>query len=207
MTILKSVMIAAAAMAMPVSAATYLPVGPQTNVSLSTVTGGGWSLCYSAPMGTPFGNQASATLSGCTGNLIMMAGRETGSSTLLLLAQTSTADALNPTGAGNNGVFTTSNGSDWFYNDSYSWGFKPVGSPYSKTECGSGALSMCIHTFDFVGGFSIGTISGLNSSTAYEKLVFTANSTAVPEPASWAMLIAGFGLVGALRRRQVAARA
>ena len=30
---------------------------------------------------------------------------------------------------------------------------------------------------------------------------------AVPEPASWAMLIAGFGLVGAVRRRRAAARA
>lgn len=29
-------------------------------------------------------------------------------------------------------------------------------------------------------------------------------NTAVPEPASWAMLIAGFGLVGAVRRRQIA---
>ena len=35
---------------------------------------------------------------------------------------------------------------------------------------------------------------------------FTANVSAVPEPASWAMLIAGFGLTGAaLRRRRMAA--
>jgi hypothetical protein len=38
--------------------------------------------------------------------------------------------------------------------------------------------------------------------------VFTASSGAVvPEPASWALLIAGFGLVGAAARRRRVARA
>jgi hypothetical protein len=37
----------------------------------------------------------------------------------------------------------------------------------------------------------------------YEGIV-TAASGGVPEPASWAMLIAGFGLVGAMQRRRTA---
>jgi len=37
--------------------------------------------------------------------------------------------------------------------------------------------------------------------------VFTNSGSVVPEPASWAMLIAGFGLVGAVARRRRAATA
>jgi hypothetical protein len=46
--------------------------------------------------------------------------------------------------------------------------------------------------------------SGLVDNTAIYRISFT--STAVPEPATWAMMIAGFGFVGgAMRRRKVQA--
>lgn len=57
--------IAAAALAAasaPAAAVTYPPVGPQKDVPISTVTAGGWTLCYSALFGTPFGNSAATTL-------------------------------------------------------------------------------------------------------------------------------------------------
>lgn len=61
-------------------------------------------------------------------------------------------------------------------------------------------------------GFAFGDfeISGwLNPGDRYEvrllRMIMTARGSEVPEPASWAMLIAGFGLVGgALRRRRAA---
>jgi hypothetical protein len=42
------------------------------------------------------------------------------------------------------------------------------------------------------------------ASMAYDNLIITADAfrTAVPEPASWAMMIAGFGLAGAAARRR-----
>ncbi len=47
------------------------------------------------------------------------------------------------------------------------------------------------------------TISGLASNDGYwVGDNFTFSGTAVPEPASWAMLIAGFGLTGAAMRRR-----
>jgi hypothetical protein len=208
MEIMRKLLALGLALAATPAFATYLPVGPQMNVPLATVTGGGWSLCYSATMGTPFGSSAATTLANCgAGSLIMLAGRETGSSTLLVLAQTSKVDAFTDTGAADNGIYTTSNGADWFYADNWSWGFAPVGSNFQKLQCAFVPVdgSMCVHTAYFVGGHSINSIANLNDSSDYEKLVFvyTGGGGVIPEPATWALLIAGFGLVGgALRRRR-----
>ena len=193
------------ALAAPAQAADYLPVGPQTNVALATVTGGGWTLCYSATMATPFGSSAASTLAGCSGDRLMLAGRETGSDTLLALAQALRSDALFDTGADDNGVFHTANGSDWFYADSWSWGFKTIGSDYTKFQCDGSpppGPSMCVHTLTGVGGFQINQIAGLNGSDDYEKLVFsfTGGAGAVPEPSTWLLMILGFGAIGATMR-------
>lgn len=198
----------AAALAVPAmaSAATYLPTGPQLNVALSTVTGGGWTLCHQSTMAESFGNSAANTLAGCGGNRLLLAGRETGSSNLLALAQTTKVNALANTGASNNGVFTSSDGSDWFNADGWSWGFKPIGEAMDKFQCDFSPPvngSVCIHTIAGVGGFSINGITGFSGN--YERLVFTDLGAAVPEPSTWAMIVLGFGaLGGAMRRRKVA---
>lgn len=195
-------------LASPALAVSYMPVGPQTNVALSTVTGGGWSLCYSATMGTAYGASASAPLAGCTGSKLMLAGRATGSSTLLVLAQADKADVLFNTGAANNGVTHTANGTGFYSAYGWSLGFAPAGEAVNKLECdtNSGDGRLCIHTLSFTGGYRINNIFGLNGSSDYEKLAFSNNG--VPEPAAWALMIAGFGLVGtALRRRPTAVAA
>ena len=59
---------------------------------------------------------------------------------------------------------------------------------------------------DYTGGISFGQISSLYNQSNWS--IVPATTGAVPEPSSWAMLIAGFGLVGAVaRRRQTVARA
>ena len=190
----------------PAHAATYLPVGPQTNVSLSTVTGGGWTQCFQQSFSTAFGISASTALSGCTGNTILLAGRETGSNTLLVLAQALKVDALFNTGAANNGITHIANGTGWYNADNWSWGFAPAGEAVAKFECDTnpGSGRICIHTLN-VGGYRINDT--ITFGAGFEKLVFSANavSGAVPEPATWLMMIVGFGMVGASirsKRRQ-----
>ena len=182
------------------AAAQYLPTGPQSNVSLSTVTGGGWTLCYQSTFAEAFGTSAATTLSACNGDLLLLAGRETGSETLLELAYAPKADALFDTGAADNGIFHNANGSDWFYADNYSWGFKIPGTDFTKYQCDTSPPdgNVCIHTLD-VGGYSINTTTTFGSN--YERLVFTAASN-VPEPSTWAMMLFGFGGIGAAMRRQ-----
>ena len=185
-------------------AAAFLPTGPKQDVSFSQVTLGGWSLCYSATMNTPFGRSAATALSACTGNRILVAGRRTGNSNLLVLAQTLKAEALTDTGAADNGIFTESNGTDWFNSDGWSFGFKPIDIGFTKQECTIFPVeySLCLHTVDTVGGFSINAEWSdiIANGRNYEKLVFSMND--VPEPSVWAMLITGFGLVGAAARRR-----
>ena len=63
----------------------YLPVGPQTNVPVATVTGGGWTECfrnlYTDNLDTD------EVLSRCPGDKLMLACRATGSGVLTLLGQ------------------------------------------------------------------------------------------------------------------------
>lgn len=58
-------------------------------------------------------------------------------------------------------------------------------------------------------GISYVVFSGADAQYGIDDLTYTISGTAVPEPASWAMLIAGFGLTGAAlrRRRSVAVAA
>ena len=204
--------LAAAVVAAPVMAnAAYLPTGPQLNVSVSTVTNGGWSQCFSGGMDQFLGNSASSALSACNGDRILVAGRATGSDTFLVLAQTTRADAFFDTGAADNGVTHESDGTAWYNSDNWSFGFAPAGEQVRKYECdtNSGQGRLCLHTINNAGGYRFNDITTFSSD--YEKVVYTMNGTGVsaaPEPGSWALMIVGFGLGGlALRRRSAAAAA
>jgi hypothetical protein len=62
-------------------------------------------------------------------------------------------------------------------------------------------MSLLDANLDPVAGAVVNSLSGQNYNIAYAPF-----SGAVPEPASWALLIAGFGLVGAVARRSRALR-
>jgi hypothetical protein len=75
------------------AALTYTPVGPQTNVAVATVTGGGWRECY-RDLYSNGATTVASILSQCAGNNLMMACRPTGNATLQLLAQAPRADVI-----------------------------------------------------------------------------------------------------------------
>ena len=212
---MKKILLAAAAsmalagLAAPAVASTYMPVGVQTNVALSTVTGGGWTQCYSSTYGTTIGSDNSIALAGCSasGNL-MLAARETGSNTILLLAQAPYADVIFNVGNGN--TTHNANGVEWYYSPNFSWGFAQGGDSVSRGQCDTNGTNadkrLCWHTLSFTGGWRAGVNTGLNQSQEFERLIFTANGGGgvVPEPATWAMMIIGFGAAGSMIRRRKA---
>ncbi len=183
------------------AAPSYMPTGAQANVALATVTAGGWTQCYQATMATTIGNAGENVLNACQGDLIMMAGRATGSQTLLALAATNRADSIIDTGDSTTNTHI-SNGAQWWYSDNWSWGFASLADTVRNFECGQASLGMCLHTLSFVGGYSINNNDGLNGSTDYEKLFFVADANAVPEPGALALVsLALLGAAAARRRK------
>ena len=181
---------------------TYLPVGPQQNVPVSTVTNGGWTECYRDTYDTT-GNSWSAIQSGCSGDRLMLACRATGSSTLQLLAQAPSADVLTDTGTDYVTVHSA-NGTDWYWNNNYSWGFAKAGDAVFKNQCDTSSspgndTRLCWHTLDsgsgnIYGGYRCGSDAGLNSSSAFERIIYvqkagTALTQSVPGLSQWGLLL------------------
>jgi hypothetical protein len=204
----KYLLLALLAIGLPVCASatpSYLPSGPQTGVSLATVTAGGWTQCYDQTMATPIGNSGENVLNSCNGDYLMMAGRQTGSDVFLVLAAALRSDTIIDTGATSNTHLA--NGSEWWYSPNWSWGFTAAGDTVQNGSCNfdaSSPTSMCLHTVDFTGGYRINDIQSLNGSIDFEKVFFVANEVSVPEPASLGILGLGLAALGVMRRKRAA---
>ena len=183
--------------------AQYNPFGVQQNVAVSTVTTGGWTQCYAATMSVFIGFNAENVLNSCTQSEIMMSGRSTGSSTLLVLAAGGRAAVTTNTGINFNGTNAV-NGSEWYFSPNYSWGFAELLGAVNKNQCDTngGALRMCLHTISNAGGYRIGNVVGLNNSLDYEKVFYERNAAVVPEPSTVVLMASGLLALGGLVRRR-----
>jgi len=203
-----------------VKAQSYLPVGPQTNVSVFTVTNGGWVECYRDFYVDNL--DPSVVLSDCPGDRLMLSCRETGSSTLQLLAQGLREDVTFDTGEDSDTTHIA-NGVGWYFHEgdaggnSESWGFAVAGDPVNKANCDTllapnGDERLCWHTIEdqVVGGWRCGLNTFLDNSTGYERIVYmTVPPRNVPTLSEWGLIaMAGvLGIIGllAIRRRKVTA--
>ncbi len=155
----------------------YYPFGPQTNVDEGDLVG--WTLCDISLYESDTGDDLPAILTACDKDNLMLACRETGSSTIQLLAAAPAVDVLTDTGTGN--TPHNANGTGWYFNGDFSWGFALEGDPISLNECDTEntnpELRLCWHTIQSftVGGWRCGVNTGLNDSTAYEKLIYHAD--------------------------------
>ena len=159
---------------------TYYPSGPQTDVALSTVTGGGWSICAQTLYSTTLTEYPAACPQAGSVDKVMLACRATGSATIKLLAAAPASDVLTETGTGATNTHNA-NGSEWYYEppvESQAMGFAKGGDNVTLTSCdvnttGTNTQRLCFHLepdVDIGGGYRCGADTSLNTSGAVERL-------------------------------------
>ena len=165
-------------------AQSYYPTGPQTNVALSTITDGGWSICSQST----YVSQLAGFPASCPQtDKLMLACRATGSATIQLLAAAPASDVLTETGDTATATHNA-NGSEWYYDTTdaggdYAIGFAKGGDPVQANSCdvlttGANDERLCFHIYESVdnGGYRCGANDSLNNSAAYEKLFFMSDA-------------------------------
>ncbi|MCX6428945.1 MAG: hypothetical protein NT152_05125 [Actinobacteria bacterium] len=135
----------------------YYPFGPQADVSGTTVTSGGWELCWSGPY-NGFASFSSIQAS-CTGEYLMYAGwagastsPETIPATITLLAAAPRTDVFTVTNSSSASDAHIANGSGWYFSDdrggtsNKAVGFGSADSMWSGSPCGESPLGICWHS-------------------------------------------------------------
>ncbi|MDD5272122.1 MAG: hypothetical protein PHU14_05325 [Methylovulum sp.] len=157
----------------------YDPIGPQVNVPISTVTSDRWHECYRETYNAS-GTRLATIQAQCPGTQLMLACRPTGSDTLQLLAQSLRTDVFFDTGISN--LPHNANGTGWYFNGNYSWGFASQGNTLTRNTCDVDASSgqntrLCWQTANgnITNGGRCGTDTGLGQSGAFERVIYQKN--------------------------------
>lgn len=151
--------------------------GVRTNVAVADLAG--WVQCYS---GTYDASVNLSTLqSDCSGENLMLACRQTGSSTLTVAAHAPRDDALFDVGSGAMASHDA-NGASWYYHNWSSWGFFHIGDGVLRSSCDTStgtypAERLCWTTSNgsMTSGYRCGEQRGLNGSRAWERVIYHAD--------------------------------
>jgi len=146
--------------------------GVLTNVPLNEQSG--WEECWRSSYGTD-GEPIADILATCDRAHLMMACRPVGATTLTVAAWAPRTAVTTDTGRGN--MTTNANGVEWYFNDSYSWGFASGGDTVNRSSCDTDndnpELRLCWHTNagSTQGGWRCGASTNLFDDT-WERLLF-----------------------------------
>jgi len=154
----------------------YFPTGPQQGVNFRTVTNGGWELCFSQAYNSSMGpSQISQIMnSQCTKANLMMGCRVTNSNTIRLLAWAPRSCVFTTSTGSSGSATTTCQGTEWYFNNNYSWGFAKEGDSVQKSTCdylttGCNECRLCWHT-KYYKGYRCGSTTYPGGE--YERLIF-----------------------------------
>src|SRR5215210_220940 len=110
---------------------TYYPSGPQSNVDQSTLVG--WTQCWTS---TYASNEPLADiLAACPGDYLLLAAGPVSSGVFDVIAAAPRADVIFDTGSWDLYTVHDANGSGWYFNSSWSWGFAKQGAAVYKYSC------------------------------------------------------------------------
>ena len=172
------------------SHADYYPSGPQQNVSEETLRNNGWTLFYEQTYATAIGNTTAPIRP--SGQYVILSGKAVGSSNILLAAAAPTDQVFTETVKDTPQLI---NGTYWYYTLDVNFGggpgygsigFAPTNNINQNVAdfLTTGPLRLSWHLVANTGGFRIGDVTDLNSSTAYLKQVWTWNGVSTaPAPA------------------------
>jgi hypothetical protein len=156
----------------------YSPVGPQQNVPVANLAG--WTQCYIDTYAN-FSTTIASIQAACPQGKIMMACRPTGSSTLTTLAwapRTEVFTVTNNTGSCASNQGHVANGTKWYFDTSWSWGFALAGDALSLCSCDTAGTNpgsrLCWHTSggNINSGWRCGASTGLNGAATFERIIY-----------------------------------
>ncbi len=183
----------------------FFPQGPQIDVPVSDVSGGGWTRCYSAEYGELLPT-LEVLRTQCEGDYVLYAGGLTADpENFLLLAAGEREVVFAGTDFDLNTVVQLdsshlSNGTYFYGQDDASVGFTEnptinlweadlcesnLDGAFTNPDCltsDGGTKRLSWHGAEVEGGWRIGTITGLNSSNEYVKEIWVANGSPAFRP-------------------------
>lgn len=197
-------------------AASYTPTGVQNDVDYNSVLNGGWKVVYQGAYGGSF-SISDVFGSIAAGSKVMLAAKNIASSVFDVLAWAGLEEVTQHTAQNQT---HQANGVEWYYNGG-SMGFAGAGDTIQQSSADvngssfngtpserdrlswhtSGGYAAAPTTVN--GGWRSGDNIWLNSSQDWQRYVLVQDNIApVPEPETYAMLLAGLAIMGAAAARR-----